>query len=315
MDVTHADDSDLNESVSWFEAALAAQEPQLDEPRLERILMVLDGSNQDGTVEGLSTWLARRDDATVVPMDAYAGPLDETRELHLADRAAALIDAGVSVRPLEQRPDSAEDSPPHEQILERCATDRCHLIVICAPYGDEFTVLGSESVGSTLDVLMSRATVPLLVVREPKSDPQRCLQSVLLPLMSESRELIDAAGWALRIVHGDGSVRMLAVVDQQSIESAADILRDHDEVDDRLLSGLQRPAVAGLIAAMHRRAQDLGSGSRVSVRSGEVVAETAALANADEGLVVTTCPRDAASVAFQRVQGLLRASRNPVLVV
>ena len=73
--------------------------------------------------------------------------------------------------------------------------------------------------------------------------------------------------------------------------------------------------IAGLIGALQRKASEAGYGCRVSVRSGEIVEETARLANERDGLIVTASPRKPESTAYQRVQALVRASRNPVLVL
>ena len=101
------------------------------------------------------------------------------------------------------------------------------------------------------------------------------------------------------------------------LEAAADLIGEHDAADLDLdhLAGLDRPETAGLIAAMHRAAQQRGLGCQVSVRQGDLVSRVIELAEGEQRLIVTGCDTDPGSSSYRSVQALIRRSRDPVLVV
>ncbi|MHC5003537.1 MAG: hypothetical protein ACYTJ0_10470 [Planctomycetota bacterium] len=305
MDATGASEHDFAESMHAFEAAVSAQAPRLIEPRVERILWAPDGSNQDDTASALAMMMARRLEASITVIGA--GPVAEARrkvleELGLAGEAVALADG----------------RPAFEQILEACSARRCGLVVVNAPFGEDFEQLGDGSVGTTLDMLLARRAVPLLVVREAKADPGACLGHVLVPLTLHEPTVSEAASWALRVVDVGGDLRLLAVIDREHVEASVEAVEtdvDVEELDEPVLAGIRRPEMAGLIGAVQRSAARRGLGCRVSVRVGAAVTRAAELADEREALVVTGCPRDPIATGYQRVQALLRASRNPLLIV
>jgi nucleotide-binding universal stress UspA family protein len=259
MDMTDAEDRSLEESIGSFEAALHAIEPEIHTPPLERMLVVLDGSNQDDTVVGLAKTLAERTGARCTVAACHGGPEQADLERNVRDAADSIPNAVAAPRTEE-----GSARKPFEQILTLARKDQCQLILLCAPYGEDFEALGAASVGSNLDLLMARAEVPLLVIREPKADPAQCLQHLLVPITPYDPELVDAASWALRLAAPKADIRLLAVVDKELLNAAGGVLknqRDFDELDERQLAGLNRPKAAGLIAAASACAQATSSRS------------------------------------------------------
>lgn len=108
-----------------------------------------------------------------------APPVAGDRQSYLAQQTEALRQAGATV---EAVGDVADVRPPYEQILEACHKTQCDLIVVPAPYREDFAVLGSESIGSNLDILLCRVPETLLVAREPKVEVEGCLAHILLPV-------------------------------------------------------------------------------------------------------------------------------------
>ena len=83
----------------------------------------------------------------------------------------------------------------------------------------------------------------------------------------------------------------VAVVDAELLDSADALLEDLSGLDESVLAGLRRPDVAGLIAAVQRNAAERDLGCRVHVRTGEPAAETLAIADAQEGMIVIAWTR------------------------
>ena len=306
-------DGELSASMHDFEAALTARSVTLELPPLDTILAVIDGSNQSAMVTGLAAAIAERSGAELHLAHVYPGPDDPARERFLAEQAERLGAGGVRARIVSRTPD---ERAPHEQITALAADLKADLLAVPAPYLEAFEELGSDSVGVTLDKLMTQSR-PLLVVREPREEPGESLGPILLPITVHLQENPLAAAWALRIIGEGGTVRLVSVVGDEVLEAAADLLGEHDagELDLDHLAGLDRPETAGLVAEMHRQAQRRGLGCRVSVRHGDLVAEVMALAEEGQRLIVTGCDTDPASSSYRRVQAIVRRAKDPVLVV
>ncbi len=300
------DENKLRTHIAAFESALAAREPDITELPLKRLLLALDGSNQDATALALTIHLARRTDATVLPLCAWETTAAERAD-YLAARFTELRQAGVAVAEVGS---GADCRPPHAQILDACAAAQCDLLVIPAPFREDFAALGHESVGSQLDILLCRAPGPLLVVREPRPVADSALANILLPLTPSLPANADAAAWAIRLAEEDGTIRLLAIFDRQPEGMPATTTQTGAG------TGSANPETAGLIAAVQRRAADRGLGCRVDVQQGEEVETIVTAGNAEELLVILPCcPRNPAGRTFQRVQAIIRLSRNPVLMV
>lgn len=312
-DSMNPDDRELRTTIHEFEAAITSKQIDLAPPELNVILVAIDGSNQSDMAIGVAADLAKRMSATVHVACVYAGATDAGRDAALDEYVTRLTDDNVSaVLAPRKRP----DEPPYTQIAQLARSVNADLLVVPAPFLEDFAELGSDSIGVNLDKLMTQSR-PLLVIREPRNDPANSLKPLLLALSVHVQENPHAAEWALRIIGDNGTIRMVAVVDDDVLEAAADLIGEHDAADldlDRL-AGLNRPNTAGLIAAMHREAQQRGLGCRVSVRRGDLVHRVIELAEGEQRLIVTGCDTDPGSSSYRNVQALIRRARDPVLVV
>lgn len=318
MDQIQADEKDIRKNIRAFEGALESKPVSLTIPDLRRILLAIDGSNQDETSVRLAAKLARRTEALVMIIYAYEGPLDQARTDYLTAKAGELIGAGIRVEVFKRELPAPHGRRSFEQILEAADSYRADLIVVCAPYMEDFTELGRHSAGTNLDILMSRANVPLLVVREPQASSPESLRGILVPVSPYTSHTLEAAGWALRLLPNDGFLLLVGTVDREQLEHAGSLLSGYvsiHELDDEMLAGLYRPEVAGLIAELQRRAADAGFGCKVLVRAGSEVQTLAQLADQEGLTLVVGCPCEPTSPSFQRAQALVRESLRPMLVV
>lgn len=312
-DSLNPDDRELRSTIHDFEAAVTAKQFDLATPELNEILVVIDGSNQSDMAIGVAAELAKTMSATVHAACVYEGAPDAGRDAALDEYVTRLTDAGVNaVLTPRQQPDER----PYIQITELARSVNADLLVVPAPFLEDFAELGSDSIGVNLDKLMTQAR-PLLVIREPRDEPADSLKPLLLALSVHLQENPQAAAWALRIIGDGGTIHIVAVVDDDVLEAAADLIGEHDAADLDLdhLAGLDRPDTAGLIAAMHREAQQRGVGCRVSVRHGDLVSRVTELAEGEQRLIVTGCDTDPGSSSYRNVQALIRRAKDPVLVV
>ena len=308
-------DRDLRESIGAFEAALHADEIVLPKPRVRKILLALDQSNQDATAESLAVAIAERHEAVIHMTYAYEGDVDDAKERYLGERRAEIAQRLHEERTTASR--SSEEAP-YEQIIDVLVTERCDFMVVASPYLDDLRALGSESIGTNLEMLLHRTPVPVLVVRQPKEDASAVFRRVLLPVAIHVEENAKAAGWALELIAAEGHLRMLAVVDAEVLEGAAHLLdKDFDarSVDESTLRALESREHAGLVAALQKRAADEKLACRFGFRVGDPVSVVVHDAGEADTLIVTGCPKERQTTAFERVQALVRASGHPVLVV
>ncbi|MBA3590580.1 universal stress protein [Methylibium sp.] len=307
------DDRELSASIHDFEAALSAKHFELKLPALDVILAAIDGSNQSAMVLGLAAQIARRASTRLHVAYIHEGAANAESDAFLSQQVARLVAEGIEAVALAREPDS---SPPYARIIAAADALDADLVIVSAPFLEDFAALGSDSIGVTLDKLMTQAR-PLLVVREPRDDPAESLKPVLLPLSVHVQENPLAAAWALRLIGDGGTIRLVAVVEDDVIEAAAELIGEHGAADLDLdhLARLDRPEVAGLIAEMHRQAQKRSLGCHVSVRRGDLVAQVIELAEEGQRLIVTGRDTDPGSSSYRNVQALIRRARDPVLVV
>ena len=276
--MNEANDNDIDENMDLFEAASSAHSINLPEISLDHILLAEDGSNQDD----------------------------------LARQIAVHFQADIVT------PDSLSSGQPHRQILSSCHDADCGLIVVPAPFREEFEELGATSIGSNLDRLLAERSTPVLVVRDPEREAKILFQEIILPLSFVAAEDIRAAAWAFRALAPGGRIRLLAIVDTERIigsRKLEDGALDLDDLDEKDLAGLDQPEMAGLVAAVQRHAAKANVGCRVSIRVGATVSATTKFANDQSCLLVITCPPDHTAPCYTNVHSLVRQSLNPVLIV
>lgn len=307
------DDGELAASMHDFEAALSARHIDLKPPALERILAAIDGSDQSAMTLGLAAEIVKTTSAKLHVIYPYQGAREPERESFLARALASLADQGIEAVAMSRE---QEGAPAYTQIITAAETFDAHLVIVPAPFSEDFGELGSDSIGVNLDKLMAYEK-PLLIVREPRDDPAESLRPVLLPLSAHVQENPLAAAWALRLIGEGGTIRLVAVVEDDVLEAAADLVGEHAaaELDLEHLAQLDRPQTAGLIAELHRQAMQRSLDCRVSVRRGDLVAQVIEMASESQRLIVTGCDADPGSRSYRNVQAIVRRARDPVLVV
>lgn len=306
-------DEDLAESLSFFEAAVSAHPVELPPVALKTILLAIDQSNQDPTAEGLATALARRHGAQIQLIYAYEQGEAEARDRYQSERLHAIQSSGVSATSVAKTPGSS-----FEQILAAVTATQSDLIIVPAPYLDDLRVLGADSIGVNLDLLMRRSPVPILVVREPQATPAASLKRIVAPLTLHEVENAAAAAWALALIEEAGALELLEVADTESLDAAKRFLTPAqiaEQMSPQILAGKESQEHASLTAAVQKRATERSLGCRVTVQVGPAVKTIAEVCNAQDQLVITGCPSDHTSSAYQRVLAVIRESRNPLLVV
>lgn len=272
------EDQMLASSLQAFAAAAAGQ-VTLPTVTVRKLLLALDGSDQDVATRSLAEHVAARTGAEVI----------ERRDLDNA-----------------------------QEILQAVDEAEVDLIVMDAPFREDFEVGRHESLGITLDLVLSRSRTPVLVVRAPLPDLPRAFSDVLIPISVSCAKTPTEAAWALALAPEGAKVQVLDVPDLGVIEEAKVLLGDAIDVAALRDEALKRAATrdsAPVIAA----AREAGAKASVTVEQEVKVGHPAEVF--DEvtrdrtRLVVTSLPGQAGTPEYHRARALALRSRGPVLFV
>lgn len=279
--MSSSDESDIFEDVGLFEAAVHAKPLELELPALKRLVVALDGSNQDATARLLAAELAQRTRATV---SEHAGALE----------AAA--------------------------VLAACAEAHANLLILPVPFGRDISQLKDESLGEVVDLLLLEAPLPVLCVRDPMDEGSvaAALANVLLPVNVHAEGNPQAAAWAFCLLGQRGGLELLAIADRDVLEEARRLLGDAIDALALQQSALERTVtheIAGLIAAVQRQGAERGVHVHVEILMGRAVEAILARANASPRLTIVATPRQHTNPAFHRAADIILGARGPVLIV
>lgn len=306
-----------NPSANEFDAGFGAAKDLFERARVagaealpieaktpRHVLLVLDGSPQDGTGEAYVAALKSRFGYAVTVADCRDGVADGGADVGYANGVAGRLGAKTA------QPFGEEA---YERVLAVVADSGCDLAVAPCPFGRDFDRLGADSVGTILDVLLRRCPVPLLVVRGPAAEGVDPFADLALPLIGENEAAADAAGWAVGLVASPGDVRLRLLLEREFYENLRDILRvldpDKDFDRDEVRRALEKEHLR-LHAGLEKAAKTAGFRYEMTTRTEEEVD----LAEKSPGLLVLALERgDHASEGH--VRDRVRHAAGGVLVV
>lgn len=236
----------VEEHMEAFQEALG-ERVELARPTVSSILLALDRSNQDELVLALGRRLAHRWDARVVITGGFPDEEEEISWSYL-EEAQKRLNRDVDA---EAYWTAGEES--FDKILRAIEEREVDLVVLPAPYLRDPESLGEDSVGTNLDVLLTRSPVPLLVVRWPDVGPDEALGNVTLVVFDSDPWSRRSAEWALALAR-EGALRTLAFVDAEFVELVESSL-EADEPEEGVARRLSRgmvPLVSATVGSAER---------------------------------------------------------------
>lgn len=272
------EDQSLLSSMHAFEAALAAK-VEIPRPRLERLLVAPDGSDQDATARGLGDALAARTGA--VPVEK--SEIGDARAI-----LQAAVDAGAG------------------------------LVVVPSPFHESYFATGGESLGSAVDVVLAEARMPVLAVRAPQEDPAACFRQVVVPVSICDARTPGLIGWALAVASPGARVLLLDVPDLSVLEEARKLLGDAIDLAALRKEALEKAAArdsSHLLEAARKAAAEHGIEVSEQVEVGHPLEVFARVTEGGAWLVVTSLPGPAGTPEYHRAHDLALRSKGPVLFV
>jgi nucleotide-binding universal stress UspA family protein len=273
--------------------------------RPSRVLLAVDGSGQDIASIAAANDLRKRFNVETLVLDPREGQDDAS---DLATKAAADVSGA---RPLKQ---SGGDS--YERILAAVRQHDVDLLVVPCPFGRSFENIGVDSVGTVIDVLLSRCPCPILVTRREDQSLADCAGHVSMVVGGECDVENRAAGWAFGLAAPQATVTLNLVIEKEefdNIRSIVEALAPDATLDpDQFAEALQKTHSV-IHSSMAKTASARGVTYHLLPQAGHV-APPSPLDDARKMLIVLPLEvDDRYGQGF--VQDRIRRSPHPVLVV
>lgn len=306
-------DDELHETMSRFEAATGAQPidlPQVQPP--QKVLVVFDQSNQDETTAAVARQVCTFFKSTAVLTLPKPGLDADSRRQHLELMQTKLDGVTCEFAPMQ------DDEGPADRIIDTMNSTDVKFIIMDAPWGEDITTLGRDSVGSTAERVLAHATIPVLFVREPREDIGDLFARPMIKLHVRETEAPKAIATTFLLGGSRSHYRLLFVIDADAMAEAMALLGqevDKDKLSDEALLADAQAVAGSLVAAAQRWAAEHDANLTVDFKIGAEPELAANAANNDNHLLVVPCPADRNSSAYSRALTVLRLSGVPVLMV
>lgn len=300
-------DADIENSMHLFKRADVGAVASIQPARPKRVLVALDGSSQDFATALLAKQLTVR----LATQTAYIF-IPATEETRISDDALEELKT-ISATPLTETAESNYD-----QLLQGVSSFDADLLIVPCPFGRDFKSLGEDSTGTVIDVLAARATIPMIAVRRPDATGRDPLRHLRIVLTGENSAAQLAARWATGLVHPEGTLELLLLVEESFFENfrealhaiQPDVVITYEDLENALARTYGK-----LHAALQRASREFGFKYELLVRY-----------EADERPITPEDPRTHPAlmvVGLERnshdsqseVQDFVRRSPHPTLVV
>jgi hypothetical protein len=300
----HSVDHDVEASMRLFERAHVGEVSAVEPRQPARVLLALDGSDQDALGVALSRGLRERFGCAVSVMDAR----ERRDSADLASQAARAIGG-------EWLPPRTGES--FEQILAAAAETRSDLVVVPSPFGRDLESVGPDSTGTVVDVLLARMPAPLMVVRRPYVPAGELFANVIFTLSGENEAAGTAGTWAAGLTAPGGRLRLVLVMEAefaQNVRAVMQTVDPHVQVTEALLTDALARMHVRLHRGLQKSADHAGFQYELRIEPAGGAAEAALYGETGQPLLVIAHERgDHFSQGL--VHDRIRLSPNPVLVV
>lgn len=295
---------DVEASMSLFQRAHIGEVAAVEPRRPRHVLLVLDGSTQDATSVRFARHLHERLKTQCTVVDARP----EVADNRLVEQSAKQLGANV----VEKQTGESFD-----QVLAATKDRECDLIILPCPYGRDLESVGPDSVGTVIDVLLTRSPVPLLVVRQPVPEGDVLFDGLVMALIGENEAAHSAAEWAVGLREATGRLQLLLMLETEFYENVRDVLgavAPDQQIDSESLGDALVKANVRLHRALQKAADAHGFDYALTLRrQGESSPDPLQPAGGRPLIVIPLERGDFASEGY--VHDRIRRSHNALLIV
>jgi nucleotide-binding universal stress UspA family protein len=305
----------IEKKIGVFEQAIHLEKITLGPVPLTRILLAVDAhipaiASSRSAVQ-FTAYLASRFSAAVhVLCVATRSDVVELSHSETAKTIELLEARGIAVTGM------CIEGQPSDQILRSAESEGSNLIVIPTHYAETVEAPSSESLGTTLDIVVKRAPCPVLIIRQPLSQPEAACEVILFPIYNVA--VHRAAEWALTLAETGARLTLLSILDKASLETTKEVVQHlvEDAISDASVERVLGKSIQPLKA---RLAAELGERG-IQVTRTHIVGDrvTAILEERERGrhtLLVLQAEPQKSTLIGATAENLARASDIPVLVV
>ena len=248
---------DIERKIEVFRRAIVPERMEFEQVKIGKILLAVDmhacACESSESAVLLTSYLARRFNVTVyVVCVATSGEETEESDSAVFRAVELLASQGIKVE------GSCGEGSPSENILGIAEKEEASLIIIPTPYAEKAEKPCVESLGTTLDIVLQRATCPTMLVKASVQEPEDIVKSILLPI--QSVEEYKAAEWALTLAESDSRLLLLNVVERSSVETTKEIAEKllEAEIDEDSIERMLRKDVSNLMVNIASRGHEKG---------------------------------------------------------
>ena len=312
MDEPKDIDRDVDDSMRLFERAHVGSTSPLTPIRPSRILLVLDGSEQDATSIASAVHLQQTHNTETLILDAREGDASSANVAPCKSEMATGVVTQISnSRAIERPIGDAFDA-----ILASLKQHQFNLVILPCPFGRSFENIGQDSAGTVMDVMLSRCPTPILITRRADQLLEECVKRVCVLSSGECDVETRAAGWAFGVAAPNAEISLNLVVEKEHFENVRAIveaLRPGETFDESMLSDVLTQTHQTLHAAMNASANQAGMKYHLMPQAGETAPPNPLSDPTQQLLVLPLEVDDRFTQGF--VQDRIRRSPHPVLVV
>lgn len=305
-------DRDVDDSMRLFERAHVGSTSPITPIRPSRVLLVLDGSEQDATSIASALHLQKIHNTETLILDARehdeTGSTNPTGKSEMATKVVAQIS---NSRAIERPGGEAFDA-----ILASLKQHQFNVVILPCPFGRSFEAIGQDSAGTVMDVMLSRCPVPILITRRADQALEHCVKRVCILTSGECDVETRAAGWAFGVAAPGAEISLNLVVEKEHFENVRAIveaLRPGETFDESMLSNVLKQTHQTLHAGMNATAKEIGMKYHLIPQAGETAPPNPLSDPTQQLLVLPLEVDDRFTQGF--VQDRIRRSPHPVLVV
>jgi nucleotide-binding universal stress UspA family protein len=306
---------DIERKIEVFRRAVVPERIEFGPAKIGKLLLAVDihacsYESSESTVL-LTSYLARRFNATVSVVCVATSEEEIEESDSTVFRAVELLAyQGIGVE------GSRGEGYPSENILRLAEKEEASVIIIPTPYAEKVEKPSVESLGTTIDIVLQRASCPTMLVKSPVQKPKDIVKNILLPI--QSLEEYKAAKWALTLAEDDSRLLLLNVVAKSSVKTAKEIAERllEAEIDEDSIAEILRKDVSTLMANIARRGHEKGIRIERRFRVGEETTVTLEEMEKERSsmLILSTKPEKGNTIG-SKVENLVRLSSIPILIV
>ena len=299
-------DREVDASMRMFEKSKVGPAATIPVIKPSRVLLVFDGSPQDETGIEAASYLRDRFNTETLVLDARDKSEDDDSDLA----------AGCAKRISGSRPIRRQEGDSYDAILASLNEHTVDLLIVPCPFGRSFEDIGVDSAGTVIDVLLSRCSTPILVIRRQDQRLSECAKEVSMIMGDECEVDNRAAAWAFGLAAEGATVLLNLVIEREqyeNIRSIVEALQPDASFDPEQFSDALAKTHDAIHGAMAKTASSLGMSYHLRPIAGEVAPPNPLNDSRKMLLIMPLEVDDRFEQGF--VQDRIRRSPHPVLVV